>query len=137
MRRADEHSAGFIGLGLAQQSEKPVVLVCTSGTAALNFGPAVTEAFYQQVPLIVLTADRPSEWIDQWDGQTIRQENIYLDHIKGNFVYDEENTSVGKEALKLALDGGQGPVHLNIPIREPFYPKNEIATKGTEDTKLN
>jgi 2-succinyl-5-enolpyruvyl-6-hydroxy-3-cyclohexene-1-carboxylate synthase len=119
----DEHSAGFIGLGLAQQSEKPVVLVCTSGTAALNFGPAVTEAFYQQVPLIVLTADRPSEWIDQWDGQTIRQENIYLDHIKGNFVYDEENTSVGKEALKLALDGGQGPVHLNIPIREPFYPE--------------
>ena len=118
----DERSAGFIGLGLAQQSGKPVVLVCTSGTAALNFGPAITEAFYQQVPLIVLTTDRPSEWIDQWDGQTIRQENIYLDHIKGNFVYEEENTSVGEEALKLALDGGQGPVHLNIPIREPFYP---------------
>ena len=118
----DERSAGFVGLGLAQQSGKPVVLVCTSGTAALNFGPAITEAFYQQVPLIVLTADRPLEWIDQWDGQTIRQENIYLDHIKGNFVYDEENTSVGEEALKLALDGGQGPVHLNIPIREPFYP---------------
>jgi 2-succinyl-5-enolpyruvyl-6-hydroxy-3-cyclohexene-1-carboxylate synthase len=73
----DERSAGFVGLGLAQQSGKPVVLACTSGTAALNFAPAVTEAFYQNVPLIVLTADRPPEWIDQWDGQTIHQEKIY------------------------------------------------------------
>ncbi|MCP4145867.1 MAG: hypothetical protein GY752_11365, partial [bacterium] len=69
----DERSAGFIGLGIAQQTGKPVVLVCTSGTAALNFAPAVTEAFYQNVQLIVLTADRPAEWIDQWDGQTIHQ----------------------------------------------------------------
>ena len=120
----DERSAGFIGLGLAQQSEKPVVLVCTSGTATQNFAPAVTEAFYQQVPLIVLTADRPPEWIDQWDGQTIRQKNLYIDHIKGSFVYDEDSTDVAKKALELALEGAPGPVHLNIPIREPFYPES-------------
>ena len=130
----DERAAGFIGLGLAQQSGRPVVLVCTSGTAAQNFAPAVTEAFYQQVPLIVLTADRPPEWIDQWDGQTIRQKNLYIDHIKGSFVYDEDSTDVAKKALELALEGAPGPVHLNIPIREPFYPKSLekiiIDTKG-------
>ena len=135
----DERSAGFIGLGLAQQSGKPVVLVCTSGTAAQNFAPAVTEAYYQNVPLIVLTADRPSEWIDQWDGQTIRQKNIFIDHNKGKFVYDEENTNVAEAALNLALEGGKGPVHLNIPIREPFYPDgmdvNQIAAKSAKFTK--
>ena len=135
----DERSAGFIGLGLAQQSGKPVVLVCTSGTAAQNFAPAVTEAYYQNVPLIVLTADRPPEWIDQWDGQTIRQKNIYIDHIKGKFVYDEENTDVAEAALNLALEGGKGPVHLNIPIREPFYPDgmdvNQIDAKFTKEKK--
>ncbi|MBT3479337.1 MAG: hypothetical protein HN459_07745, partial [Candidatus Marinimicrobia bacterium] len=120
----DERSAGFVGLGLAQQSGKPVVLVCTSGTAALNFASAVTESFYQQVPLIVLTADRPTEWIDQWDGQTIRQNNLFGNHIKGSFVYDEENMDVAEIALNLALDGAKGPVHLNIPIREPFYPES-------------
>lgn len=135
----DERSAGFIGLGLAQQSGKPVALVCTSGTAAQNFAPAVTEAFYQNVPLIVLTADRPPEWIDQWDGQTIHQENMFEPHIKGSFNYDENNVIVGEEALTLALDEPTGPAHINIPIREPFYPESlgeiRIATKGTKITK--
>ena len=117
----DERSAGFLGLGMAQQSGKPVVLVCTSGTAAQNFAPAVTEAFYQNVPLIVLTADRPPEWIDQWDGQTIRQNNLYADHVKGSYIFDKNNVAVAETAFNLALDGGPGPVHLNIPIREPFY----------------
>ncbi len=118
----DERSAGFVGLGLAQQSGEPVALVCTSGTAALNFASAVTEAFYQNVPLIILTADRPPEWIDQWDGQTIHQERVYEPHVKGSFVFDEENQSVAEEALNLAMTEARGPVHLNIPIREPFYP---------------
>ena len=135
----DERSAGFIALGLAQQSDCPVVLVCTSGTAAQNFAPAVTEAFYQNVPLIVLTADRPPEWIDQWDGQTIHQKNMYEPHMKGSFNYNENNVNVGEEALTLASDGAKGPVHLNIPIREPFYPNSleqiEIATNGTEFAK--
>ena len=131
----DERSAGFIGLGLAQQSGKPVVLVCTSGTAAQNFTPAVTEAYYQNVPLIVLTADRPPEWIDQWDGQTIRQKNLYIDHIKGSFVYDKDSTDVAKKALELALEGAPGPVHLNIPIREPFYPESLDDNVLTTETR--
>ena len=135
----DERSAGFVGLGLAEATGNPVLLVCTSGTAAQNFAPAVTEAFYQQVPLIVITADRPPEWIDQWDGQTIHQENLYRDHIKGSFIYDEDHIDVGKKALELAMEGATGPVHLNVPIREPFYPDslNEIyfSTKHTKDTK--
>ena len=131
----DERSAGFVGLGLAQQSGKPVVLACTSGTAALNFAPAVTEAFYQNVPLIVLTADRPPEWIDQWDGQTIHQEKIYEPHLKGSFNYNENNVKIGVEALTLALDEAGGPVHLNIPIREPFYPESLDDNVLTTETQ--
>ncbi|MCS5625504.1 MAG: 2-succinyl-5-enolpyruvyl-6-hydroxy-3-cyclohexene-1-carboxylic-acid synthase [Candidatus Marinimicrobia bacterium] len=131
----DERSAGFVGLGLAQQTENPVVLVCTSGTAAQNFAPAVIEAYYQNVPLFVLTADRPPEWIEQWDGQTIRQKNLYIEHIKGSFVYDEDTTGVGKKALELALEGALGPVHLNIPIREPFYPDSLEEVQLTSKTR--
>src|SRR5690606_3242837 len=69
---SDERAAAFIGLGMAQISGKASVLVCTSGTAAYNYAPAVAEAFFQQIPLLILTADRPAEWIDQLDGQTIR-----------------------------------------------------------------
>ena len=69
----DERSAAFMALGMAQQSGEPVALACTSGTAALNYGPAIAEAYYQRLPLIVITADRPEEWIDQEDSQTIRQ----------------------------------------------------------------
>ena len=65
----DERAAGFIALGMAQQQRKTVVLVCTSGSAAYNYAPAVTEAFFQKIPLLVLTADRPPEWIHQQDGQ--------------------------------------------------------------------
>ncbi len=121
----DERSAGFIGLGIAQQSGSPVALVCTSGTAAQNFAPAVTEAYYQQVPLIVLTADRPPEWIDQWEGQTIHQEKLYNGHVKGSFIFDKNRVKIGHEAIKLALSGAPGPVHLNVPIHEPFYPEPE------------
>ena len=78
---SDERAAAFIGLGLAQVSLSPTVLVCTSGTAALNYAPAVAEAFFQQVPLLLLTEDRPPEWLDHLDGQTIREENIYGRHI--------------------------------------------------------
>ena len=135
----DERSAGFVALGLAESTGIPVALVCTSGTAAQNFAPAVTEAFYQQVPLIVITADRPTEWIDQWDGQTIHQDNLYLDHINGSFTYDEDHMDVGKKALELVVGRTPGPVHLNVPIREPFYPEspNEISinTKGIRLSK--
>ena len=79
-----ERSAGFIGMGMALKSNSPVVLICTSGSAAYNFAPAVAEAFFSQTPLIVLTADRPIEWIGQLDGQTIFQDNIFGRHVKAS-----------------------------------------------------
>ena len=70
----DERSAGFFALGMAQQHQKPVALLCTSGSALLNYYPAVAEAFYSDIPLVVLSADRPSYRIDIGDGQTLRQD---------------------------------------------------------------
>lgn len=113
----DERVAGFVALGLSQQSGTPVVLVCTSGTAGLNFSPAVAEAFYQNVPLIVLTADRPLELIDQWDGQTIRQTDMYTNFVEKSITYTKENFALAESIFQC-----RGPVHLNIPISEPFYP---------------
>ena len=69
----DERSAGFVALGMAQQKKKPVILSCTSGSAVLNYTPAMVEAFYQKIPLVAVTADRPGEWIDQGEGQSMRQ----------------------------------------------------------------
>jgi len=129
---SDERSAAFIALGMAQQLGKPVVLVCTSGSAALNYAPAVAEAYFQQIPLLIITADRPKEWIDQWDGQTIRQEEIYGRHVKGSFNFPDEFSHqdkvwhahrISNEAIRLAQAYPPGPVHINIPLREPFYPE--------------
>ncbi len=128
----DERSAGFIALGIAEASQTPVVLCCTSGTALLNYGPAIAEAFYKNIPLIILSADRPPEWIDQWDGQTIRQQNVFSNHIRffhqmpvdrshpdAIFEY-ERSLSQAFAASKTEA----GPVHLNFPFREPFYPEH-------------
>ncbi|WP_332022757.1 thiamine pyrophosphate-binding protein, partial [Kaistella sp.] len=79
----DERSAGFVGLGMAKCIKKPVALTCTSGSAAANYYPAVTEAFYQNIPLLILTADRPSDFVDIFDGQTIRQKDLYQQHSYG------------------------------------------------------
>lgn len=116
---ADERSAGFFGLGLALKSKKPVIICCTSGSAGLNFAPAVVEAFFQEVPLIVLTADRPAEWIGQWDGQTIYQNHLYGKHVKH---FESFEAFKPQQLVQKALDFPQGPVHMNIPIAEPFYP---------------
>ncbi|WP_020533791.1 2-succinyl-5-enolpyruvyl-6-hydroxy-3-cyclohexene-1-carboxylic-acid synthase [Flexithrix dorotheae] len=137
---SDERSAAFVGLGMAQQLRKPVVISCTSGTAALNYGPAIAEAFYQNIPLIVLTADRPPEWIDQQDGQTIRQQNIFENHIKAsyqlpaNYSHPDAKWHVNRiinEAINLSKNGVPGPVHVNLPFREPFYPKADQEIKFT------
>ncbi|MDN3202633.1 2-succinyl-5-enolpyruvyl-6-hydroxy-3-cyclohexene-1-carboxylic-acid synthase [Algoriphagus sediminis] len=129
---SDERSAAFIALGMAQQTGEPVVLVCTSGSAALNYFPAIAEAFFQQIPLLILTADRPPEWIDQYDGQTIFQEEVYGKHVKKSFVFpslDNSDTSIesainiSTEAIYLAKSFPKGPVHINLPFREPFYPE--------------
>ncbi len=127
---SDERSAAFVALGLAQSSGKAVALICTSGTATYNFAPAVAEAFYSQVPLLVITADRPPEWIDQFDGQTISQKNIYGKHVKSayNFPSDFSHNDVNwhgqrlvNEAIIHSITSPQGPVHINVPLREPLY----------------
>src|SRR5579863_6381879 len=82
----DERSAGFFALGIAQQTGNPVALICTSGSAVLNYAPAIVEAYYQKIPLLILTADRPTEWIDQDDGQTIKQSGIFSPYIKASFT---------------------------------------------------
>ncbi len=128
----DERSAAYIALGMAQQLRAPVVVVCTSGTALLNYGPAVAEAFYQEVPLIVISADRPPEWIDQRDGQTIRQDQVFNKHTKYSVTLpvDAQHVHIQEkwhqlvnEALNTAMEPMPGPVHINVPFREPFYPK--------------
>jgi len=92
----DERTAGFIALGIAQARKKPVILICTSGSAAYHFAPAVAEAFYQEIPLIVCTADRPLEWIGQRDGQTIKQNAIYGPHVKAFFDVQAEDQPEGQ-----------------------------------------
>jgi len=121
---ADERSAGFFALGMAQQIQKPVALVCTSGSALLNYYPALAEAFYSQIPLIVISADRPLDKIDIGDGQTIRQENVFLNHSLYNVnlkeEVSEENDVFINEALNIAI-ANKGPVHINVPFEEPLY----------------
>ena len=138
---SDERSAGFIALGMSLRSQQPVVLVCTSGSALYNFAPAVAEAYYQNVPLIVITADRPPEWIDQLDGQTIRQQGIYGSHVKQSYQcpVDLENKEsewhlerLVNEAMIKAMHDGKGPVHINIPFREPFYPDRKAVLSKNE-----
>lgn len=127
----DERSAGFIALGLAQQTENTVALVCTSGTAVLNYAPAIAEAFYQKIPLLILTADRPPEWIDQQDNQTIHQKEIYGKHCLKSFELPVDYSHLDSkdytyriisEAINLTMHPVKGTVHINIPLREPLYP---------------
>jgi 2-succinyl-5-enolpyruvyl-6-hydroxy-3-cyclohexene-1-carboxylate synthase len=121
---ADERSAAFFALGIAQQTNQPAALVCTSGSALLNYYPAFAEAFYSQIPMIVISADRPQNKIDIGDGQTIRQENVFENHSLYNANLDEavsiENDVKINEAIKTAIDK-KGPVHINAPFEEPLY----------------
>lgn len=126
----DERSAAFFALGIAQQLKQPVGLVCTSGTAGLNYAPALAEAYYQRIPLVAFTADRPKEWIDQADGQTIRQYEMFRNFVRSSYeipynVTETDDTwysdRVVSEALNTALAPVVGPVHINCPFREPLY----------------
>jgi 2-succinyl-5-enolpyruvyl-6-hydroxy-3-cyclohexene-1-carboxylate synthase len=125
---ADERSAAFFALGIAQQTQKPVALLCTSGSALLNYYPAFAEAFYSQIPLIVISADRPAEKIDIGDGQTIRQENVFANHSLFNANLKEtvsiENDQLVNEAISKAILE-KGPVHINVPFEEPLYETTE------------
>ncbi len=126
----DERSAGYFALGMSQLKGEPVAIVCTSGTAVLNIAPSVSEAYYQNLPLVIFTADRPKEWIDQADGQTIRQTEIFRNYVKQSFEVPLETihnddlwhfNRIVSQALDTATKYPAGPVHINVPLREPLY----------------
>jgi 2-succinyl-5-enolpyruvyl-6-hydroxy-3-cyclohexene-1-carboxylate synthase len=121
---ADERCAAFFALGIAQQIQQPVIVVCTSGSALLNYYPAFAEAFYSQIPLVVLSADRPQNKIDIGDGQTIRQENVFANHSLFNANLSENNSLENDHLVQMALHisvAKKGPVHINVPFEEPLY----------------
>ncbi|AXT19874.1 2-succinyl-5-enolpyruvyl-6-hydroxy-3-cyclohexene-1-carboxylic-acid synthase [Flavobacteriaceae bacterium AU392] len=134
----DERCAAFFALGIAQQTKKPVALVCTSGSALLNYYPAITEAYYSDIPLVVISADRPQHLIGIGDGQTINQENVFKNHIlyMANLKYNEDDFLVKNNneieinsALNFAIINN-GPVHINVPLNEPLYDMiNEFSTE--------
>lgn len=138
----DERCAAFYALGMAQQLQKPVALVCSSGSALLNYYPAIAEAYYSDIPLVVISADRPVERIDIGDGQTIRQRNVFENHILYSAnLYSElvlesaaedkklqqkqfESQKHNEHEINLALNKAieeNGPVHINVPFYEPLY----------------
>lgn len=133
---ADERSAAFFAVGIAQQLKKPVAVVCTSGSALLNYYPAFAEAFYSQIPFVVISADRPQSKIDIGDGQTIRQENVFANHSLFNANLTEnasdENDFLINEAINTAFDK-KGPVHINAPFEEPLY---ETVSELTVEPKV-
>ena len=126
MSVVDERCAAFFALGIAQQTKKPVAILCSSGSALLNYYPAIAEAFYSNIPLVVISADRPKHLIDIGDGQTIRQENVFKNHIlfsanllEGD-VHNETNINLMSESLQI-VTSQKGPVHINVPFDEPLY----------------
>ena len=125
----DERCAAFFAMGIAQQTKQPVVIICTSGSALLNYYPAIAEAFYSEIPLIVISADRPTEKIDIGDGQTIRQRNVFENHSLYNAnlsdeVSDENDLEIAK-AITISKEQ-KGPVHVNVPFEEPLYQTTEV-----------
>ncbi|MCS7474171.1 2-succinyl-5-enolpyruvyl-6-hydroxy-3-cyclohexene-1-carboxylic-acid synthase [Myroides odoratimimus] len=128
---ADERCAAFFGMGIAQQTAFPIALVCTSGSALLNYYPAVAEAFYSQIPMVIISADRPTSKIDIGDGQTIRQRNVYENHIVYNANLTEEASNENDILINNAINTAiaqKGPVHINAPFEEPLYNTVEELT---------
>jgi len=130
----DERSAAHVALGIALKNGTPAAVVCTSGTAAVNHGPAIAEAFHQRVPLISITADRPVDAIGKGHGQTVIQSQLFSHHTLYCATIDESQHS-DNEIIEMAQDAwssacGGGPSHLNVPFEEPLYGKavcQEIA----------
>jgi len=134
----DERSAAFYALGMAQELKKPVAVVCTSGSAVLNYFPAVAEAFYQNIPLIIISADRPREWINHGDGQTIMQENVFGKHVKSYLEIPEllaDKTKIEADLMQsfmLCNGPSKGPIHFNCPLNEPLYNTAEVEGYSSE-----
>ena len=128
-RQVDERSAAFFALGIAKATTKPVVLLCTSGTAAANYFPAIVEASYARVPLIVITADRPHELREVGAPQAINQPNLYGSHVKWSVDFPLADNAAPTlpfierhiaRAVAIATSAPFGPVHINVPFREPL-----------------
>jgi len=136
----DERSAAFFALGLSQKLHQPVATCCTSGTALLNYGPAIAEAFYQEIPLLVISADRPEAWIGQGDGQTIPQNGAFTAITKKSVQLPEPANDTDEwycnrlvnEALIQLTANGNGPVHINVPLSEPLY---QFTTSTLPETR--
>ena len=146
----DERSAGFVALGLAKASRQPVALVCTSGTAAANYLPAVVEAYHSRLPLVVITADRPASYHDWGSPQTIFQNGLYAKHVRWatEVAVPRHNPTGGGRltalrAIQNACGPPGGPVHINWPLEKPLEPQSSDASNtGTLDdeplgTELN
>lgn len=147
----DERCAAFFAMGMAQQLQEPTAVVCTSGSALLNYFPAVAEAFYSQTPLVVISSDRPEHLIDVGDGQTIRQPFVFNNHVayEANLKSDnrdDDNTLIqdfNSNQIFKALQTchqNQLPVHINAPFDEPLYDKDEtlmVDLKAFEFSKNN
>jgi 2-succinyl-5-enolpyruvyl-6-hydroxy-3-cyclohexene-1-carboxylate synthase len=142
---SDERSAGFIALGIAQQKKAPAIVVCTSGSAAYNLAPAVAEAWFSETPVIIITADRPAEWIAQHDGQTIHQAEIFGKHVKKSYQLPQEYehadsqwaiNRIVNEAINLSFQEPKGPIHINAPFREPLYPAKGEEISFSENVRV-
>ncbi len=122
----DERSAAFIAMGKALAIQKCVAMSCTSGSAALNYAPAIAEAFYQKIPLLIVTSDRPQKWIGNGEGQSINQVGVFRNYIVSSYHINETDTEeeIIEVFEKLAVDlnnGIKGPIHLNLAFDEPLY----------------
>ena len=126
----DERSAAFFALGLAQELKEAVAICCTSGSAVLNYYPAIAEAYYRSIPLLILSADRPPHLINQGDGQTIVQKDVYKNHVHESLNLNDQLVSESEiweiqtqtsKALNRLSSAWKGPVHINIGLDEPLY----------------
>lgn len=131
----DERTAAYFALGMAKQTKMPVALICTSGTAAANYFPALIEAYYNRVPLIVLTADRPHELRDIGAPQVIDQIKLFGEHVKWFHEMSQPEATdeilsyvrtTANRAIHIAKSGNPGPVHINFPFRDPLVPNFSI-----------
>ncbi|MEL6974174.1 MAG: 2-succinyl-5-enolpyruvyl-6-hydroxy-3-cyclohexene-1-carboxylic-acid synthase, partial [Bacteroidota bacterium] len=157
----DERVAGFFALGMAKNIKEPVAVLCTSGSALLNYHPAISEAYYSEVPLVVISADRPSYKIDIGDGQTIRQENVFTKHIgyAANLKQDVSHATETVERfgpsllsnpqqqiqahnqieLEKALSScltEKLPIHINVPFEEPLYGTADAPSVAIQDLNV-
>ncbi len=145
----DERSAGYFALGLAQELNEPVVISCTSSTATCNYWPAVAEAYYQNVPIIVLTSDRDQRMVGQWEDQLIDQVGMYDRHVKKSVnlpIINDRNDEIycqriiNEALLELDHNGSKGPIHINIPTNtynRSFVVKKLPNTKKIDRLYLN